>query len=297
MGVGGARRIDLHAHSVASDGTDTPAELMRAAAAAGLDVVALTDHDGTAGWAEAAQALPDGLTLLPGVELSAAAPEGDVQIPIHLLAYLVDPTDGPLRAECEAIAASRVDRAKSMIDAMVADGHRVSWDRVRERAVGTVGRPHVATELLDAGLIASIDEAFTDRWIGAGGQYYRSERKIPAAEAIALVRGAGGVPIFAHPGAHGRGETVLDATIVALADVGLAGIEVDHPDHDEATRHHLRGLAADLGLLVTGSSDYHGSRKQTRLGDNLTAPEVYDAIVASGTGSAPMTAADRPGRR
>jgi len=279
-------RIDLHTHSTASDGTDSPARLVAAAARAGLDVVALTDHDGTSGWDEAVAALPTGLTLMPGIELSAVSQEGDRTIPLHLLGYLVDPANRELVAACAAIRDSRIVRARRMVDAMIADGHRVSWDRIAGRASGAVGRPHIASELVAAGLVPSVSAAFVDDWIGTGGRYYRTERKVPVLQAIALINGAGGVAVFAHPGAHGRGETVADETIAAMTRAGLAGLEVDHPDHDEATRRHLRALAGDLGLLVTGSSDYHGARKDSRLGTNLTAPDAYDAIVAAGTGSA-----------
>ncbi|HVV30669.1 MAG TPA: PHP domain-containing protein [Mycobacteriales bacterium] len=283
-----ARAIDLHTHSTVSDGTDTPAELVFAAART-LDVVALTDHDTTDGWDEAAAALPGGLTLLPGLELSAAAQESDRTIPLHVLGYLVDPLDPNLVAECARIRESRIQRARRMVDALVADGHPVSWERVAARARGTVGRPHLAAELVEAGLVDRVADAFTPAWIGAGGRYYRTERKAPVLQAISLIRGAGGVAVFAHPGAHGRGATVSDATITAMAAAGLQGLEIDHPDHDAETRTHLRALAADLGLLVTGSSDYHGGRRGSVLGQERTAPEVYEAIVAAGTGSAPRT--------
>lgn len=281
-------RIDLHTHSTVSDGTDSPAELVQAAARAGLDVVALTDHDGTGGWAEASAALPDGLTLVPGIELSAAAHEGDRVIPLHLLGYLIDPADSALVAECAEIRVSRVARARRMVDAMVADGHPVSWERVEAQAGDAVGRPHIASELVRVGLIADVSAAFTTDWIGAGGRYYRTERKVPVLQAVRLITEAGGVAVFAHPGAHGRGETVSDETITAMRDAGLAGLEIDHPDHDLATRAHLRELASRLDLLVTGSSDYHGERKVNRLGAELTEPPAYDAIVAAATGSAPM---------
>lgn len=282
-------RIDLHTHSTASDGTDAPAELVRAAARAELDVVALTDHDGTSGLAAAAAALPRGLTLVPGLELSAVAQEGERPIPLHVLGYLVDPADEALRAECATIAASRVNRARAIVQAMVDDGHDVRWERIERHTTGVVGRPHIASELVRAGLIRDVGEAFTAAWIGAGGRYYRTERKIPVFEALRLVQDAGGVPVFAHPGASARGDTVSADTIAAMAAAGLVGIEVDHPDHDDVERAELRSLAADLGLLVTGSSDYHGGRKSTRLGENLTAPEVYEAIVAAGRGSRPIT--------
>jgi hypothetical protein len=280
-------KIDLHAHSTASDGTDTPAELVRNAAAAGLDVVAITDHDGTGGWAEAAAALPPGLTLVPGVELSAE--HGGV--PLHVLGYLLDPAHPPLVAEMSAIRDSRVHRARRIVEAMVADGHPVSWERTFARAGGAVGRPHIASELVAAGLVPTVSDAFTDDWIGSSGRYYRAEHKVPALTAIGLIRAAGGVAVFAHPLAVKRGEVVDDAAIVAMRDAGLTGLEVDHPDHDETARTRLRSLAAELGLLVTGSSDYHGSRKPTPLGANLTSPEAYEAIVDSATGSRVVTRA------
>ena len=220
--------------------------------------------------------------------MSAAAVEGGRLIPLHLLGYFVDPADGALRAECTAIRESRVQRAQRMVQAMVDDGHPVQWDRVAARANGAVGRPHIASELVEAGLVDTVGEAFTAAWIGPGGRYYRTERKVPVLDAIALVTGAGGVAVFAHPAAHGRGETVSDDTIAAMCAAGLTALEIDHPDHDAPARAHLRGLAADLGLFVTGSSDYHGTRKSTRLGANLTDPAAYEAIVALGTGSAPI---------
>lgn len=287
--IDAASRIDLHTHSTASDGTDTPAELVVAAAAAGLDVVALTDHDGTGGWDEAAAALPSGLTLLPGIEISAVAVEGEREISLHVLGYLIAPDYLPLLTECQLIRDSRFHRARRMVEAIAADGHPVSWDRTRSRAGGAVGRPHIATELVAAGLVATVADAFTDEWIGERGRYYLPERKLAVLDAVRLVVAAGGVPVFAHPGASGRGSVVSESTIVAMCEVGLAGLEVDHPDHDAETRARLRGLANDLGLLVTGSSDYHGGRKTTVLGENGTAPEVYQAIVAAGRGSRPIT--------
>lgn len=285
---GSRLRIDLHTHSTASDGTDAPVQLLAAAALAGLDVVAMTDHDGTAGWEQARMAIPTGLTLVPGIELSAAAHEDDQLIPVHVLGYLVDPGHDALVAQCAAIRTSRHARARRIVAAMVADGHPVSWERIAGMSAGVIGRPHIASELVRVGLVLDVPSAFSPDWIGQGGRYYRTERKLPVLEAVRLIRDAGGVPVFAHPGAFGRGETVADATIAAMRDAGLVGLEVDHPDHDEPTRVHLRSVAADLGLLVTGSSDYHGSRKSGRLGDELTDPDVYEAIVAAGTGSAPL---------
>lgn len=277
-------RIDLHAHSTASDGTDTPAELVAHAASAGLDVLAITDHDGVSGWDEAVAALPRGLSLVRGVELSAAAEERGERINLHLLGYLPDPAYAPLAEEMVAIRDSRRRRARRIVEAIAADGHPVSWPRVWARAGGAVGRPHIASELVEVGLVPDVSAAFTDAWIGPHGRYYLSERKVPVLQAISLVIGAGGVAVFAHPGAARRGPTVSDETVAAMAAAGLAGLEVDHPDHDESTRARLRGLAGDLGLVVTGSSDYHGSRKPTRLGANGTDPAAYDALL-SGRGA------------
>lgn len=277
-------RIDLHTHSTASDGTDTPTQLVANAAVAGLDVLAITDHDGISGWDEAVAALPRGLSLVRGVELSAAAEEDGVRIDLHLLGYLPDPAYAPLAEEMAAIRDSRVHRARHIVEAIAADGHPVSWERVRARAGGAVGRPHIASELVEVGVVPDVSAAFTDEWIGPRGRYYLSERKVPVLQAISLMTGAGGVAVFAHPGAAKRGPTVSDETIGSMATAGLAGVEVDHPDHDESTRARLRGLAGDLGLVVTGSSDYHGTRKPTPLGANVTDPAAYDALL-SGLGA------------
>lgn len=275
-------RIDLHAHSSASDGTSTPGELVRAAADAGLDVVALTDHDTTGGWDEAAQALPPGLRLVRGAELSCRA--GDVSL--HLLAYLFDPSDPPLTAALGRLRDSRVGRAERMVQRLVADGVPVTWGQVAGLAGGTVGRPHVAQALVEAGLVGSVAEAFTDEWIGTGGPYWVGKEELDVLDALALVQGAGGVTVFAHPGAAARGRTVGDDVVRAMAAAGLAGLEVDHPDHTDDERDHLRRLADELGLLVTGSSDFHGSNKDVELGAHLTAADVFEELVSRASGSA-----------
>ena len=272
--------IDLHAHSSASDGTASPAELVQAASAGGLTVLALTDHDTTAGWDEAAAALPDGLSLVRGAELSCTR-EG---ISLHLLGYLFDPSYPPLVERLAEVTASRETRAQRMVQLLADDGHDVRWEQVRRSAAGTVGRPHVAQALIAAGLVSSIEEAFTPEWIGTRGRYWADKEEIDALDAIALVRAAGGVTVFAHPGASSRGRTVGDHVVVELAEAGLDGLEVDHPDHDAGTREHLRGLSKELGLLVTGSSDFHGTHKTSRLGDNVTSVGDYEALVGRATG-------------
>jgi predicted metal-dependent phosphoesterase TrpH len=273
-------RIDLHAHSSASDGTLRPAELVRAAADAGLDVVALTDHDTTDGWAPAAQALPPGLRLVRGAELSCTA-QG---ISLHLLAYLFDPEDAALSTALAEVRDSRVSRAQRMVEKLQRDGHAVTWEQVQAHAEGTVGRPHIARALVASGLVDSVSEAFTADWIGPRGRYWAAKHELDAVDAVRLVAGAGGVTVFAHPAAASRGGTVPDDVIVSLAEAGLAGLEVDHVDHTEQARAHLRGLADDLDLLVTGSSDFHGDNKAVRLGAHLTAPSAYADLVDRATG-------------
>jgi len=281
-------RIDLHCHSTASDGTDTPAELVRNAAAAGLDVVALTDHDTTRGYAEAVAALPEGLTLVTGAELSCRI-DG---VSMHMLAYLFDPEEPALLAERELVRDDRVPRARAMVARLQALGVDVTWEQVaRIAGDGSVGRPHVAAALVEAGVVASVGDAFTQQWLADGGRAHVSKHETDPFEAIRLVKAAGGVTVFAHPAASKRGLTVPDSAIAEMAAAGLDGIEVDHMDHDAGTRTRLRGLARELGLLVTGSSDYHGSRKTCALGEYTTDPEVYGEITRRAWGAFPVPGA------
>lgn len=278
-------RIDLHTHSTASDGTDTPADLVRKAAAAGLDVVALTDHDTTRGHAEALSVLPAGLTLVTGAELSCRL-DG---IGMHMLAYLFDPDDPALLAERELVRDDRVPRAKGMIAKLNALGVPVTWEQVaRIAGDGSVGRPHVASALVELGVVPTVSDAFTQEWLADGGRAYMEKHETDPFEALRLVKDAGGVAVFAHPAASKRGRTVPESAIAALAEAGLDGIEVDHMDHEPDTRARLRGLAKELGLLVTGSSDYHGSRKTCVLGEFTTDPEVYGEITRRATGAFPV---------
>ncbi|RLQ09216.1 PHP domain-containing protein [Micromonospora sp. BL1] len=280
-------RIDLHTHSTASDGTLTPAELVRAAAGAGLDVVALTDHDTTAGWAPAVAALPPGLTLIRGAEISCRWFGAEPAIPLHLLAYLFDPAEPHLAAELARVRRAREERGERIVRLLQADGVPVSWTEILAGAGGgTVGRPHIAQALIRAGLVATTTEAFGPDWLGE--RYRLPKDDIEVFQAVALVRAAGGVPVFAHPKASRRGRIVPDELIADLAAAGLAGLEADHEDHDPAEREHVRGLAADLGLLVTGSSDFHGTHKTVRLGAYTTGPEAYERIVALARGVTPV---------
>ena len=281
-------RIDLHCHSTASDGTDTPAELVRNAAAAGLDVVALTDHDTSRGYAEAIDALPSGLTLVTGAEMSCRI-DG---VSMHMLAYLFDPEEPALLAERELVRDDRVPRARAMVGRLQELGVPVTWEQVaRIAGEGSVGRPHVATALVELGVVPTVNDAFTGEWLADGGRAHVAKHETDPFEAIRLVKAAGGVTVFAHPGASKRGHTVPEAAIAEMAAAGLDGIEVEHMDHDAETRVRLRGLAKELGLLVTGSSDYHGSRKSVQLGEYTTDPEVYGEITRRATGAFPVPGA------
>jgi predicted metal-dependent phosphoesterase TrpH len=281
-------RIDLHAHSTASDGTDAPEVVVRRAREAGLDVVALTDHDTVAGHAAAAAALPRGLTLVPGAEVSCVADGASV----HLLAYLFEPVASELRRELDLIRTDRDRRAREMVARLRGLGADVTYERVLELAAGgAVGRPHVARALVEAGVVADVPAAFTDEWIGAEGRAYVEKYALDPVRAVGLVNDAGGVSVFAHPGSAKRGRLVPVAVIEAMAAAGLAGLEVDHPDHDAATRTSLRSLAASLGLLVTGSSDDHGALTGYRLGCETTDVAVWEALRSRATGAVPYVAA------
>jgi 3',5'-nucleoside bisphosphate phosphatase len=280
----GRPRIDLHTHSTASDGTDSPAGVVRAAAAAGLDVVGLTDHDTTAGWDEAAAALPEGMALVRGAEFSCVVPgpDGTADIPVHLLGYLFDPAHPAVVAEQARLRREREARLRRMTERMAAAGYPVDVAAVfallPENA--SAGRPHLARALVGAGVVGSVDEAFATL-LYTGSPYYVEKVDTPAATAVAMVRAAGGVAVFAHPLARRRGRVVDERAIATLAEAGLAGLEVDHPDHCPADRALLRRLAAELDLVVTGSSDYHGTNKTTPIGAETTDPAQFDALVAA----------------
>ncbi|HTZ28814.1 MAG TPA: PHP domain-containing protein [Streptosporangiaceae bacterium] len=277
-------RIDLHVHSSASDGTDPPAEVARRAAAAGLDVVALTDHDTMAGIAPAAAALPPGLTLVPGLELSCV---GDGRS-MHLLGYLCDPGDPALAAETALIRDDRVHRARAMVARLRELGAPVTWEQVAALAGdAVVGRPHIARALAEAGVVATPADAFSAEWIADGGRAHVGRYAPDAARGIALVRAAGGVPVLAHP--RSPGYEITDEVIAGLAAAGLAGLEVFHPDHDHSERMRLTQLANSLDLVMTGGSDDHGSFNDSGLGSETTPPEQYERLLALATGARPVT--------
>jgi len=283
--------IDLHAHSTVSDGTEPPADVMRAAAAAGLDVVALTDHDSTAGW-EAAQsaAISVGIGFVPGMEVTCRTVEG---ISVHVLSYLHDPTHPGLLAEIGKAREARMTRAERMVE-LLAEDFPITWSEVTTNHLGhgaTIGRPHIADALVAAGVVSDRSEAFA-QILTAHSRYYVPHYAPDPATAVALIRAAGGVPVFAHPVASSRGRIVGDVVFAEMIDAGLAGVEIDHRDNPEPGRQKLRRIAARHDLLITGSSDYHGAGKPNRLGENTTDEAALDRILALGTG----TTAYLPGR-
>jgi predicted metal-dependent phosphoesterase TrpH len=286
-------RIDLHTHSSCSDGTTPPGELVREAARAGLDVVALTDHDSTAGWQQAAQTADEaGVELVRGIEISTKH-EGRS---VHLLGYLCDPSYRPLLRMLDRILRGRDQRVPRMVARLRSLGIDVTEQAVLAKAADStaVGRPHVADVLVDLGVVASRDEAFAD-YLSPRGKGYVSRPAASLEDAIRVVAAAGGVSVVAHP--WGRiGGSVLDAEELArLRDVGLTGVEVDHLDHDDERRRRLRAIAAELDLVVTGSSDYHGAGKPAHhLGVETTAPEQYERLLDAAARSAAASGRDVP---
>lgn len=272
--------IDLHAHSTASDGTDSPTELIAAAADRGLDVIAITDHDSTHGWDEATDAAQaHGVALVRGIELSCTA-DG---ISLHVLGYLHDPTYVPLLEEMALSRASRAERARLITESLAADVP-ITYDEVlaQVRGTATVGRPHIADAMVAKGLVAHRDEAFA-RYLYDGSPYYARHYAPSAVDGVRLIIEAGGVPVMAHPFAAKRGRIVTDAVIEEMAAAGLVGLEAHHPEHTAEQERRTVDLARALGLLVTGSSDYHGDGKTNRLGDRMTPVEVYDDLVSRAT--------------
>lgn len=271
-------RIDLHTHSRASDGTQSPAELVRAAVAEGIDVLAITDHDTAEGWDEAeATAREVGLELVRGMEISTRHHGRGV----HVLAYLPDPTYPPLLAQLDRVLDGRRSRVPVMLDRLRAMDIDISHDDVSRASDGTAahGRPHVADALISLGHVSDRTEAF-DRYLGAGKPAHVDRYAAPLVEIIRLVTEAGGVSVVAHPwgrsGRHWPGEREL----AELKAEGLAGVEVDHQDHDPESRRLLREIARGLDLVVTGSSDHHGTGKVDHdLGINTTSPEDYQRLL------------------
>lgn len=279
--------IDLHTHSSRSDGTDAPEDLVARAVGAGLTTLALTDHDTTAGWVEAAAAATGhGLTLLRGAELSTRHRGRSV----HLLAYLFAPEHEQLAEEMRRMREDRVPRLQRIVAHMAADGFAITWADVLAQVPDgptSLGRPHLADALVAKGIAADRNEVFS-RWLYTGSAYYEPHYATGTTEAVRLVREAGGVPVVAHPFAAQRQHALEDEDVAALVEAGLLGIEADHRDHDEDGRRLARDLAAEHDLVVTGSSDFHGAGKDNRLGEHTTAPGALERIEAAASGVTPV---------
>ncbi|HEX9343148.1 MAG TPA: PHP domain-containing protein [Actinomycetota bacterium] len=271
--------FDLHTHSTRSDGTLTPDEVVALAAERGLAGIALTDHDTTDGveQARAAAARGPAVAVLTGVELSAEL-EGQ---PVHVLGLAFDPTEPNFARRREWIRSGRVGRARQMVERLRELGAPVSIERVLELADGgSVGRPHVARAMVEAGVVASVPDAFAPEWIGTGGRAYVPKDAVTPVEAVRLIRGAGGVAVLAHPSIHAGARPVPEPTIRAMAEAGMAGLEVDHPDQPPTDRARWRALAAELGLETTGASDDHGALTGYRLGVERTPEAVVERLLA-----------------
>lgn len=270
--------IDLHAHSLASDGTDTPAQLIRKAAATGLDVVAITDHDTARGWEEAAATAAEvGITLIRGIEVSTRHADRSV----HLLAYLPDPDHPDLVAELRTILEGRNSRVPGIVARLQESGIEITVADVLREADRSeaAGRPHVADALVRLGVVGHRNDAFA-QWLNPGRAGYVRRHAPEVADMVRVVRAAGGVPVIAHPWGRGARRVLTVEVLADLRDAGLLGIEVDHQDHTPADREVLRGIARDLDLLVTGSSDYHGTGKIDHdLGVHQTTPDQYERLL------------------
>ena len=292
--------IDLHSHTRASDGSDTPGELIAQAVSAGVTTLAITDHDTTSGWAEAVEAAKGApLSLIPGIELSTQVIDhttGFVPQSIHLLGYLVDPEHPQLVEEMAKIRSHRDHRLQMMVEKLSAD-YDISWLDVRATIPegATPGRPHIAEVLIAKGIVRDTTEAF-DHILSADGPYHVPHYAPKLDHSLAIIREAGGVPVLAHP--LSRGDNLATGVSGSLDDViaryrrwvelGLMGVEIDHRENAPESREVLAVVADTLGLIVTGSSDYHGSKKPNLLGENQTTMEQLERILDAGIGVEPV---------
>jgi len=265
--------IDLHTHTTASDGTDSPAALVNKALSAGITTLAITDHDSTSGWGEAVAALRSPLSLVLGAEISTLTLDG---ISVHMLGLLFDGEDISMQNMLAESRDTRIPRMRKMIDLLAADGIKISIEDVMAATpVGaTLGRPHLADALVRNKVVATRDEAFLELLSNSSKYYVTHAAPTPEA-AIRQINQAGGVAVIAHPFASRRGEVISADTFAHLVSAGLHGIEVNHRDHSQAEREQLAQIADQLGLVQTGSSDYHGNGKLNELGENLTDPAQW----------------------
>ena len=270
--------IDLHTHTTCSDGTDRPRELVNKAIVQGLEILGITDHDTTSGWEEATQSLRGSLKLVLGAEISCLTTDG---ISVHMLGMLFDPHHKEMQEVLEETRDGRLPRMRKMIQKMQAEGMDISIEDV-EKAMpvgATMGRPHLADALVAKKIVKSRDEAFIDL-LHNDSRFYVSHAAPTPVEAIALIRRAGGVAVIAHPFASHRGQILNPDDFADLVAAGLNGIEVDHRDQSPDEREMLRVIARELDLVVTGSSDYHGTGKMNSIAENHTSREQWLKLEA-----------------
>lgn len=275
--------IDLHTHSNASDGTDSPSELVEKAITRGLDVLALTDHDTVAGWNEATTALQNHpsaskMRLVLGSEVSC---QDETGTSIHMLGLLFDPEYQPLLAEFEKTRENRLTRMSRIVERLNNAGIEITLEEVHAQRQGdaTLGRPHLADALVAKGHVANRDEAF-QIFLHNGSKFYINHYSPSPERAIQLIKEAGGVAIIAHPLASRSGRVIKEDSLTSLIAAGLDGIEVDHRDHNDMERAKLLQIAIENDLVVTGSSDYHGTGKLNKLGEYTTHPEQFERLEA-----------------
>lgn len=268
--------IDLHTHTSYSDGTDTPAQLINKALAAGISIIGLTDHDSISGWQEATNALRTGISLVPGAEISCQTPDG---ISVHILGLLFDSNNSELMSTLEKTRENRHGRMEKIITRINEAGIDITMDDVLEQLSdgATLGRPHLADALVKKGIVASRDEAFT-QMLHNNSKYYVSHYSPTPEAAIKLIKAAGGVSVIAHPMASHRGRTISLDTFGSIIQAGLDGIEVDHRDHSPDEKSQLIKLANESNLVMTGASDYHGNGKLNTLGEYTTRPEQWEKL-------------------
>jgi predicted metal-dependent phosphoesterase TrpH len=268
--------IDLHTHTTCSDGTDRPRDLVNKAIVQGLEVLGIADHDTTSGWEEATKALRGSLKLALGAEISCLTTDG---ISVHMLGMLFDPNHQEIQTVLAETRDGRLPRMRKMIEKMQAEGMDISIaDVEKAMPVGaTMGRPHLADALVTKKIVKSRDEAFIDL-LHNDSRFYVSHAAPTPVEAIALIRRAGGVAVIAHPFASHRGQILNPDDFADLVTAGLNGIEVDHRDQNPDERAMLRVIAQELDLIVTGSSDYHGTGKMNSLAENHTSREQWDKL-------------------
>jgi hypothetical protein len=250
------KKIDLHMHTTASDGTSSPEELVKTCSELGLETIAVTDHDNTTAVETVKKAAEEyNLEVVSGIEISTYRGEAEY----HILGYFIDLENDSLLGLTEAILQSRVDRTHEMIEKLTEMGYPLEFSDVKKFASGvSLGRPHVARALMEKGYVDSINQAFTDEFIGGGGRAYVEKKKVLPVEAITVILKAGGVPVIAHPNLINHGKPLDKKEIARLKDVGLKGVEVYQTKHDKKTTERYKKIAKELDLLITGGSDYHG---------------------------------------